>query len=133
MYFRFGMAVVLVVSVSLAGVALERANLEYRRQISRQHYQLETLRAQQAELRLRTQQLGAPARMVESIRSGRLPVQRSAVQKLSRGKTGSRKTTDPKAARRNVSRRRISVPRRQTGKAARRPSRYPLLRWQRRE
>lgn len=67
MYFRFGFALLLVVAISLGGVAIEKMSLSYRRDISRQKYRLEQLRNEHARMRLRTQELGAPARMVESI------------------------------------------------------------------
>jgi len=76
MYFRFGMALLLAVAISITGVAIEKTTLSLRRDISRQHYQLEVLRERHAEVRLKTQRLGAPQRMVESIRDGRLPVKR---------------------------------------------------------
>ena len=72
MFFRFGCAVVLVVLVSLGGVALEKENLRLRREVSRQHYRLDVLRNEQARLRLRTQELGAPTRLIDSIESGKL-------------------------------------------------------------
>jgi hypothetical protein len=74
MYFRFGSAVVLVVLISLAGVALEKENLELRRSVSRQHYRMDVLDEAQARLRLRTQELGAPARLIERIENGTLPL-----------------------------------------------------------
>lgn len=74
MYFRFGSAIVLVVLISLAGIAIEKRGLELRRDVSRQHYQLDILRDTQARLRLRTQELGAPTRLLESIDRGQLTV-----------------------------------------------------------
>lgn len=76
MYFRFGSAVVVVVLISLAGTALEKRSLELRREIGRQHYRMEVLRERHARLRLRTQQLGAPVRMLDSLESGRLRLAR---------------------------------------------------------
>lgn len=75
MYFRFASAVILVVLVSLAGVAIEKRTLESRREVSRQYYRLEVLRDAHAGLRLRTQKLGAPVRLIEEIEAGRLEVQ----------------------------------------------------------
>lgn len=72
MFFRFGSAVVLVVVISLCGVALEKSNLTYRSSLTRQHYQLDALREQHARLRARTQSLGAPSRMIDAIEDGRL-------------------------------------------------------------
>lgn len=75
MYFRFGSAIVLVVLISLAGIAIEKRSLELRRDVSRQQYQLDILRDTQARLRLRTQELGAPTRLLESIDRGQLTVE----------------------------------------------------------
>jgi hypothetical protein len=75
MFFRFGSAVVLVVLVSLAGVALEKSNLELRREVSRQQYRTEVLLEAHAKLRLRTQQLGAPVRLIEPLEQGKLKLQ----------------------------------------------------------
>lgn len=77
MFFRFGAAVVLVVLISLLGVALEKENLELKRSVSRQQFQLDVLRNEHAEMRLRTQQLGAPARIVEALEQGRMPVRKA--------------------------------------------------------
>jgi hypothetical protein len=64
MFFRFGVALLLVVSTSLAGTALEKRNLELKRAISRQYYQLERLREQHSGKRVVAQQLAAPNRLV---------------------------------------------------------------------
>jgi hypothetical protein len=76
MYFRFASAIALVVAISLAGVALEKKNLDLRREVSRQHYRTEVLQDRLARLRLRAQQLGAPVRSVESLESGALQLTR---------------------------------------------------------
>ncbi|MGH7128218.1 MAG: hypothetical protein ACREJB_06415 [Planctomycetaceae bacterium] len=67
MFFRFGSAILLVVLVSLTGVMLEKRNLELRRFVTRQHYRMDVLRDRHAKMRLRTQELGAPVRIQESI------------------------------------------------------------------
>lgn len=72
MYIRFSSAVVLVVLVSALGVALEKRNLDLRRSLSRQTYQLDVLTTKLARQRVRTQQLGAPARLIDALESGRL-------------------------------------------------------------
>jgi hypothetical protein len=76
MFFRFGSAVALVVLVALVGVGLEKQNLELRRQVSRQRFRLDVLVNQHAQMRLRTQQLGAPVRMIEELENGKLQVQK---------------------------------------------------------
>ena len=70
MYFRFGAAIVLVVVISVIGVALEKQSLSYRRAISRQHFQMDVLVEQYAQMRLQAQRLGAPARTIKSLESG---------------------------------------------------------------
>jgi len=74
MFFRFGSALVLIVLISLAGVAVEKRNLELRRRVIHQHFQTDVLRDVHARLRLETEQLGAPVRMLDSIESGELAV-----------------------------------------------------------
>jgi hypothetical protein len=76
MFFRFGSALVLVVLISLVGIGLEKRNLELRRAVSQQHYRMDALRDAQAQLRLQTQFLGAPVRMIDSLESGRLELTR---------------------------------------------------------
>lgn len=76
MFFRFLCCVALVVVIALAGVALEKKSLETRRNISQQHYRLEILRESHAKMRLRVQELGAPAKLIESVENGKLPVRR---------------------------------------------------------
>jgi len=65
MFFRFGVALLLVVLISLAGTALEKRNLELKRVVSRQSYRLEILQEQHAAKRVLAQQLGAPGRLLE--------------------------------------------------------------------
>lgn len=67
MYFRFCSALVLVVIISLAGAATEKRQLELRRLLSHQHYQLEVLVERQAALRVEAQRLGAPLRLLETL------------------------------------------------------------------
>lgn len=71
MYFRFGAAIVLVVVVSVIGVALETQSLSYRRAISRQRYRMDVLVEQYAQMRLQAQRLGAPARTIKSLEEKR--------------------------------------------------------------
>jgi hypothetical protein len=78
MYFRFAAAVMLTVLVALAGIAVDRRCLALRRALSREHYRYEVLRALYARQRLQTQQLGAPARLLESLESDRESLARKA-------------------------------------------------------
>ncbi len=83
MYFRFGAAIVLVVVISVVGVALEKQSLSYRRAISQQRYRSDVLVEQYAQLRLKAQRLGAPARTIKSLEGNdglKLP-QRSAMSR----------------------------------------------------
>ncbi|QDT48135.1 hypothetical protein Pan258_21750 [Symmachiella dynata] len=74
MFVRFAGAIVVIVLIALAGIRLEKENLELRRAVSLQHYRLEVLERRHALHRLKVQQLGAPARMIESLESGELQV-----------------------------------------------------------
>jgi hypothetical protein len=74
MFFRFAMAVALIVGVSLCGVALEKRTLSLQRAISLQHYRAEQLDEQRVRLRLHCEELGAPVRLLEMVESGRLTV-----------------------------------------------------------
>jgi hypothetical protein len=58
--FRFAAALVLLVTISLAGIALEKDNLSRQRAISLQQYRIEQLLDRQAHLRLRTTELTSP-------------------------------------------------------------------------
>lgn len=69
-FFRFGAAILLVVSVALAGTALETQNLSLKRALSQQQYRLAELMEKQVALRLETQQLGAPAKLLEALERG---------------------------------------------------------------
>ena len=86
MFFRFGSAIVLVVLISLAGVAIEKQNLALRREVSRQHYRLDVLLEQHARLRLKTQQLGAPARVIEQLEQSTLELRRPPASAQSRSR-----------------------------------------------
>jgi hypothetical protein len=74
MYFRFGAAVVLAVLVAVSGIAIEKRCLMLRRALSRDRYRYEVLCDLYARQRLQTQQLGAPARLLEALAGGRTPV-----------------------------------------------------------
>jgi len=78
MFFRFGSAIVLVVLIALVGTALEKRNLSLRRSVIRQHYRMEVLRSAHAKLRLETQQLSSPVRMVDSLENGALQLREPA-------------------------------------------------------
>ncbi len=74
MVFRFVGSLTLVVVIALLGVALETENLALHREISRQHYQTDILREDYARLRLKSQELGAPTKMLDDLEAGRISV-----------------------------------------------------------
>src|SRR5580698_10839013 len=74
MYFRFGAAVVLAVLVAVSGIAIEKRCLMLRRALAREHYRYEVLRDLYARQRLQTQQLGAPARLLDALENERREV-----------------------------------------------------------
>lgn len=67
MFFRFCSALSLVVLVAAAGIAIEKRLLDMKRQQTLQVYRLEQLEEKYARLKLRTQELGAPSRLLESL------------------------------------------------------------------
>jgi hypothetical protein len=71
MYFRFGSALVLVFLMSVGGIAIEKQCLSLRRAVIRQQYRREILADEYARLRLETQQLGAPIRLIETLEQRR--------------------------------------------------------------
>ena len=72
MYFRFGGALILAILISLVGIALEKKNLVLRRAVSHQSFRREVLLEQYAAQRVRIQQLGAPARLIQSLKTAQL-------------------------------------------------------------
>lgn len=74
MFFRFGAAIALVVGISLIGTGLEKRNLELRRAASTQRFRIDALAEAYAGLRARTQQLGAPARLLDDLEAERIPL-----------------------------------------------------------
>ena len=96
MFFRFGVGLLLVVLTSLAGTTLEKRNLEFRRQVSRQQYRLEILLEQQASNRVLAQQLGAPSRLVDKLDSAASADKSSQPEKPNRSNAGkARRKTQP--------------------------------------
>ena len=94
MFFRFGSAVFLVVVISLTGIAIEKRNLELRRQISHQHYRMDVLKEQHTRLRLRAQQLASIERLFDSVEDSQSQLtrpQQPAQDKSLSPKTGNRK------------------------------------------
>lgn len=75
MLFRFTSAILLAVAISLIGIGLEKESLNLKRQVSRQHYQLEVLVNAHAKMKLATQQAGSPGQVLRSIERGELDVE----------------------------------------------------------
>ncbi|MEW4526873.1 MAG: hypothetical protein ACF8PG_03195 [Maioricimonas sp. JB045] len=75
MFFRFGAALFLVLTISLFGIALEKRVLSLKREISLQHYRLERLMEREARLRVRAAELGAPERIARAIADGAVDLQ----------------------------------------------------------
>lgn len=90
MYVRFGSALILVVSISLWGVALEKKNLDLKRQVTQQTFQQSTLQEQQVAARLQVQQLSAPTRTAREL-------ERSRWAKRESGKAVSRQASSTPA------------------------------------
>jgi len=77
MFFRFGSALVLVVLIAMTGVAFEKRTLELRRNVTRQQYQMDLLQDAYSRSRLKTQQLGAPKRVIDAMEKGELELERT--------------------------------------------------------
>lgn len=69
MYFRFAVALILIILISVAGIGVEKRCLALRRTVSRQRFRYEALCELSTRLRLKTQQLGAPARLYAELKS----------------------------------------------------------------
>ncbi|MCY2962658.1 MAG: hypothetical protein NT069_03245 [Planctomycetota bacterium] len=66
---RFLCALLLVVIIAITGTRLEKQNRELSRQISLQHRRAQVLKREYAQVRLRAQRLGAPARILDQVES----------------------------------------------------------------
>ena len=64
MFVRFQGAVLLAALVAVGGSSVENAVLDRHRAIGRQHYRLDVLQERVARLRLRTEELGSPSRLI---------------------------------------------------------------------
>lgn len=67
MFFRFCAALSLVVLIAALGITLEKQLLDLKREQTLQVFRLEQLEEKYARLKLRTQELGAPSRLLESL------------------------------------------------------------------
>lgn len=57
----------LLVIIALAGIALEKQNLNLRRAVSHQKFRQEVLLDEHAQHRLKAQQLGAPGKLLDDM------------------------------------------------------------------
>jgi hypothetical protein len=78
MFFRFAMALALVVLISLIGAGMETETFALRRRVGQQQFRLDVLTDRLTALRLEAQRLGTPARNLEPLEAGRMPLQRLA-------------------------------------------------------
>ena len=60
MFFRFTIVVITLVALALAGISIEKRNVELRRSISLQEYRRQQLIEHRARLRLEIERLSAP-------------------------------------------------------------------------
>lgn len=94
MYFRFGSAIVLVVLISLVGIALEKRNLQLRRQVTRQRFRHDVLHDEHIRLRLETQRLGAPSQTIDAMEKAIARDQLASPQTATRRRQRSPATGD---------------------------------------
>ena len=74
MYFRFGVAFIIVIAVSICGVVIEKDNLRLKQQITQQQFRQDQLVQKIASARVESQQLGAPPRLLQAVEEGRIVV-----------------------------------------------------------
>ena len=67
MFFRLCAALSLVVLIAAAGITIEKRLLDMKREQTLQVYRLAQLEEKYARLKLRSQELGAPSRLLESL------------------------------------------------------------------
>lgn len=72
---RFFAALLLAVSIAVAGVAIEQRILRYRQAISLDVHRLDVLDEQFARRRFEVSRLGAPARILAQLREGNLSLE----------------------------------------------------------
>lgn len=65
MYIRFGAGILLVVAISIAGVAVEKEILSTKRELSHQAYREEILLERHRQARMRVEEITSPDRVVQ--------------------------------------------------------------------
>lgn len=68
MFFRFCAALTLIVLIAASGVAIQKRTLDLRRVRTLQQYRLQQLEERYVKLTFRSQELGAPERLMEGLR-----------------------------------------------------------------
>lgn len=63
MYFRFLVALILLAAIAIVSIGIQKRNLELKRRISLEQYQLELLREQEARMRLEVERLESPEQL----------------------------------------------------------------------
>lgn len=66
MYIRFGAGILLVVAISVAGVAIEKEILSSKRELSHQAYREEVLLERHHHARMRVEELSSPDRILKA-------------------------------------------------------------------
>lgn len=64
MFFRFIATLAILTGISIYGMSLEKQNLKLKSVVSKQHYKLHELEELRSRLFLKTQQLGAPPKLI---------------------------------------------------------------------
>ena len=64
MFFRFIATLAILTGISIYGMSLEKQNLKLKSVVSKQHYELHELEELRSRLFLKTQQLGAPPKLI---------------------------------------------------------------------
>ena len=70
MYFRFGVALTIVIAVSICGVMIENENLRLKQQITQQQFRQDLLAQKIASARVESQQLGASPHILQAVEDG---------------------------------------------------------------
>lgn len=101
MFFRFGAALVLIVAISLAGIAIEKRNVSLKRSLTLQQFRESELLNRRAELRLSIGRLGAPSHLMQQLevdgkvdRKANVPATKASKQPLSRSAALPHGTSD---------------------------------------
>ncbi|WP_131818252.1 hypothetical protein [Planctopirus hydrillae] len=93
MFFRFGVAVLIVVAISLYGTSLESEILSLKRQIIRQSYRIDVAQEQLVQLRLEVHAASSPVHLLPKLERGELMAIRPSYDDDSRKRTERPKRT----------------------------------------